>query len=37
MMKWARFDLKNKNEKINRIKENAKKYKIINSNDLDEI
>lgn len=37
MMKWAHYDIKNKNEKINRIKENVKNYKIINSNNLDEI
>lgn len=37
MMKWARQDIKNKDEKINRIKELAKNYKVINSNDLSEI
>ena len=37
MMKWARQDIKNKDEKINRIKELAKNYKVINSNNLSEI
>ncbi len=37
MIKWAHQDIKNKNEKINRIKENARNYKIINSNNLSEI
>lgn len=37
MMRWAHQDIKNKSEKINRIKENAKKYKIIKSNNLNEI
>lgn len=34
MMKWAHYDIKNKEEKINRIKENAKEYKVIKSNDI---
>ena len=31
MIKWAHQDIKNKEEKIIRIKENAKKYEIINN------
>ena len=34
MLKWAHSDMENKDEKINYIKENAKKYKILKRNDI---
>lgn len=34
MLKWAKQDLKNKKEKIERIKNNSKKYKILKSKDV---
>ena len=37
MMKWARQDIESKNEKINRINELSKNYKVIKSNELSEI
>ena len=37
MMKWAHHDIRNKAEKINYIKQIARKYKVINSNELSEI
>lgn len=37
MMKWVRQDIESKNEKINRINELSKNYKVIKSNELSEI
>lgn len=37
MIGWARSDIKNKAKKINYIKENSHEYKIIKSNDLDDL
>lgn len=34
MIKWAHQDIKNKEEKIKRIKENSKKYEIINNKNI---
>ena len=34
MLKWAKQDIKNKKEKIERIKNNSKKYKILKSRDV---
>lgn len=34
MLKWAKKDIKNKNQKINYIKSNTKNYKIINSKEI---
>ena len=34
MLKWAYQDIKNKEEKLIRIKENAKKYEIINNKNI---
>lgn len=34
MLKWAYHDMKNKDEKINYIKENTKKYEIINNKSI---
>lgn len=37
MLTWARQDIKNKNKKIEYIKENSKMYEIINLNDINEM
>lgn len=37
MMKWAKKDLKNKNDKIEYIKNSSKKYKILYKNDIDKM
>ena len=34
MLKWAKQDIKNKKVKIERIKNNSKKYKILKSKDI---
>ena len=34
MLKWAKQDIKNKKEKIERIKNNSKKYKILKNKDV---
>ncbi|MBR3281274.1 MAG: AAA family ATPase [Clostridia bacterium] len=34
MLKWAKQDVKNKKEKIERIKNNSKKYKILKNKDV---
>ena len=35
MLNWAKQDIKNKNEKIERIKNNSKKYKILKKKDIE--
>ena len=37
MLKWARLDFKNKNEKIECIINNSKKYKILNQKDIEKL
>ena len=37
MLKWANQDIKNKNEKIKRIIDNSKEYKILKKKDIKKI
>ena len=37
MLKWAKQDLKNKKDKIERIKNNSKKYMILKNKDVKEL
>lgn len=37
MLKWVKQDFKNKNEKIERIKNNSKEYKILKKKDIEKL